>query len=677
LADLLDDLRIIRAPNTLCWPNQGAANEFIDVYDWDLIVLQGSCRSAPLRFHLALCTGIFPCFIRIIGTDGAEIGLQDAGYLSCASGSGCDGIVLESLAITPRRSRERVAFPVIQISGSGASLAVHKCIFTGCYSSADGSCIQTFQKAVVNITSSTFHQSNTTGSGGAISSVGSQIFLKNCTFSQCHSEGGGGAIWASTFYLFGSLDVMDTEIFIDACFFELCATLGKGGGILASDTSNLQESIRIWTRSTAFVMCSSRVAGGAVSLNGNHIYATVLNSSFSGSLSSGNGGAISVEGRSHLTIFDAVFTSNTALGTGGGAIFVADSSLNLEFVICTRNAAPFGGGGFILHQGLSKVKIPKTRSKLKISAPIFKKEFFDKDYLSLAIVFLGQVFQDPEEVALNSDICAYGTGNYAVYGNCLASTYDHLDLNGIPTASAPANPGMSFTIQVIKLDVYNQTITSDSSSLLQMLTSFEMKFMNDPFVSISGDFISVLENGSAYLTVVLNPTFATIDFLEDTTVLQTRPYVYLTGIDALSISTTMQTDPAEINIATGSKVCPSGYILILDKSGKGSCSECAAGTYSLNPLAGISNSQPTCFACPPNGICKGGYSVELPLGIWEIVSGYYKLISCPAGYQLVNANGNGMFSRDIQTCHQCSSSQYILNSNLSNFTCQQCPKGKL
>jgi len=136
----------------------------------------------------------------------------------------------------------------------------------------------------------------------------------------------------------------------------------------------------------------------------------------------------------------------------------------------------------------------------------------------------------------------------------------------------------------------------------------------------------------------------------------------------------MQSKPAEIYIASGWLVCPDGYILILDKSRKGSCSECGAGTYTVNPLAGILM-QPSCFSCPLNGVCNDGTVVQLPLGGWIVDSGFFKLISCPTGHQLINSNAFGVFSRDIQACRPCSSNQYILNSNLSNFTCQPCPKG--
>ncbi len=52
-----------------------------------------------------------------------------------------------------------------------------------------------------------------------------------------------------------------------------------------------------------------------------------------------------------------------------------------------------------------------------------------------------------------------------------------------------------------------------------------------------------------------------------------------------------------------------------------------------------------------------------------------RLVSCPAGYQLVNSldGVNGSFSHAAQNCRPCGHSQYILNPNTD--TCHDCPVG--
>jgi hypothetical protein len=52
----------------------------------------------------------------------------------------------------------------------------------------------------------------------------------------------------------------------------------------------------------------------------------------------------------------------------------------------------------------------------------------------------------------------------------------------------------------------------------------------------------------------------------------------------------------------------------------------------------------------------------------------YRLVGCPPGHALVNSIG-GVFSHDVQNCRACAASEYILDTNNSNFSCQTCPVG--
>ena len=593
--------------------------------------------------------------------------------MACASSNGCVEIALKSLSVFIASSGIRTEYPAIQVQGS--VLSVIDCTFSGCYSSADGSCVQSYDLALVQIKSSRFLDSNSSGYGGAISSAGSQLYLERCVFYNCQSDLGGGAVWVSTFYLFGSNTIVDTNVYVDESEFGSCASLGNGGAILISDASDLYESIEIWIRSTNFFQCSSAVNGGAISLSGGTVTAKVFNSTFSQCISS-ECGAVSADSSANLISFDSRFDNNIAFGMGGGAICSTDAYVFLENVSFLTNSAPNGGGGILLLQGLSMIMMSENEVSYHPRAPVYDMDLHDAAYTSTADAYIDLIFERIEAVRLNSSICTNELGNYAVYGPCVASTYYRLDVQGLPVPEDPISPGLPFSVTVLKKDIYNQTILSDSSSLLQMMSSMGTTIRNDAAISISGDFISVLQNGSAEFTVVLSPSYSKVSFVDEKTVLLRIPYVYFKGIDADSISTTMETEPAEVFMANGSKVCPSGYILVLDKSRKGSCTECEAGTYSVNPLAGNTFTRPSCFTCPIDGSCDGGDNVQLPLGIWIVSAGFYKLIGCPEGYQLIDSNAIGLFSRDTQTCHQCSSTQYIINSNMSNISCQPCPKGK-
>ena len=598
--------------------------------------------------------------------------MQNQGHITCASNEGCVEVSLSSVSIGRESDGIRANYSVIQVQGS--VLSVFNCTFSECFSSADGSCVQSYDQALVNITWSTFRKSSSSGYGGAISSAGSEVYLNHCAFYNCHSDLGGGALWASTFYLFGSNTNVDTSVYIDSTAFESCTSLENGGGILVSDSSDSQENINIWIRTTTFDQCSSAGNGGAFSVSGVTVSAKIFNSTFTECISSENGGAIFLENNVLLILIDSRFDANFAYGLGGGAIGSSDSFINLMNIDSSENLAPYGGGGLILIEGFSMI-ITSENEVAYNKTRIYSIGFEDQDFTVKADTYIAEVFEIVEAVGVNSSICAKGIENYAAYGPCIASTYHRLEVEGLPAQEDPVSPGIPFYITAIKKDIFNQTILSDSSSILQMLTSIGKTLQNDPAVSISGEFVSVLQNGSAEFTIMLEPSFSKISFLNEQTVLLRKPYVYLKGIDANSISTTMETHPFEIFIASGKLVCPPGYILVLDKSRKGSCSECSVGTYSVNPLAGDSLTQPSCFQCPLNGVCNGGDSVQLPLGIWIITSGFYKLIACPEAFQLIDSNSLGIFSRDSQTCHPCSSTQYIINSNLSNITCQPCPKG--
>jgi hypothetical protein len=65
-------------------------------------------------------------------------------------------------------------------------------------------------------------------------------------------------------------------------------------------------------------------------------------------------------------------------------------------------------------------------------------------------------------------LCGSSTDNMAEYGPCIATTYDSLELTGLPTLEAPGFAGVTLDVVVHKKDIYRQTIPTDSSSILQI-----------------------------------------------------------------------------------------------------------------------------------------------------------------------------------------------------------------
>jgi hypothetical protein len=61
----------------------------------------------------------------------------------------------------------------------------------------------------------------------------------------------------------------------------------------------------------------------------------------------------------------------------------------------------------------------------------------------------------------------------------------------------------------------------------------------------------------------------------------------------------------------------------------GTCTLCTGGKYSVDPLAGPSDSSPACMTCPAGGDCSsGGYAVKFDVGNWtaESSSGIYRQV---------------------------------------------------
>ena len=261
---------------------------------------------------------------------------------------------------------------------------------------------------------------------------------------------------------------------------------------------------------------------------------------------------------------------------------------------------------------------------------------------------------------LQSSIFCYN--NEAAYGLCLASSFAVLQVEHLPTSRDPVYPGIPFFVAIKKLDAYNQTIITDSFSAIQAQI-----LLNS---TVIGHSVASLVCGETLLNVVVKPLFLIRP--ENTPVLLSQPRVRFEGIDSLSDTvSTMVSQTFQIIMANDASICPTGYTLTFDQTDDstqkiGACVKCSEGSYSLSTRV------PFCINCPVNAICSGGNSVQFLLGTWIIENGIYKLISCPPGHQLLNG---GDVSFALQQCVPCQSNQYILNSNMSNYTCQNCPVG--
>jgi hypothetical protein len=271
-----------------------------------------------------------------------------------------------------------------------------------------------------------------------------------------------------------------------------------------------------------------------------------------------------------------------------------------------------------------------------------------------------------------------GVENRALYGNCIASSFKRLDVRN---PILPVYPGQNFYIAVQKVDMYNQLISTDSKTVLQVHPSSS----SAPHLSISGSVIVRMQAGIAEFEIALKPSFSRIDGILKISDLAHTSELFFEGLDSIDSrqNSKMISDNFVVPVRIGDQVCPLGYILYLDspvgKTRSGTCTLCTEGTYSLNPLFGGSETaNPTCIPCPiqalRNGDCvKGGGAVNFTLGHWTVSDGMYKLVGCPAGYHMINSVG-GLFSHQVQQCSRCGQGEYILNSSNTNHLCKLCPK---
>ena len=518
-------------------------------------------------------------------------------------------------------------------SNLGASLVVtvKSSVFVNCSATTGGGLMLSGVSVNATLFSCRFSGLHSTELGGGICIVGSRLRVESSEFVAVMSAQGGGCISVANSQGIGISTSKLAILDISSSLFQSCNSSTSGGAILVS-SDVIKMSIDVRIQNTSFVQCLCLGNGGALAGSGAAVIISVSDSYFDSCHTAEAGGAISIVNNASLNIELSSFVANEAAGAGGGAIHVSSAHLHVNQINCTRNSAFKGGGGALL---------------------------WDGDILSPFDIVHAQGLSCDEQ-------------NTARYGPCAASKYSTLFLNGLPLESAPAFAGVTIRLYVSKKDIYNQTILTDSSSVLQALNQAGPRLMSglsglSPV--LSGTTLNVLDEGTARFDLIINPVFSMSAYEAGKAFLEDYPIVVFKGIDAeVETISYMQSAAAVIPIANGSSVCPKGYILALDSFGTGSCSECRSGTYSVSPLAGIRSGVASCLACLPFANCTGGSSVTFALGVWEVIDGMYRLVSCPLQHQLVNSI-NGLFNHDIQQCLACGPNQYILDSNNSEFSC--------
>ena len=226
----------------------------------------------------------------------------------------------------------------------------------------EGAAICTSNINTLTITGSNFTNNNATSNGAAISSLGGNMNIRDCTFKDNIGGGQGGAIW--TFNV--TLSIINSNFIANA------ASGTYGGGAIyfgGSRTLNISNSRftnnkaknsnnggALYIASATLNITGSSFGNNSAAAQGGAIYqtsgsASITNSNFTNNAAGSNGGALLVTGLSSTTITGANFSNNAASG-GGGAILSTSSPITIKTSTFNGNHGNSGGGAIYTNANL-------------------------------------------------------------------------------------------------------------------------------------------------------------------------------------------------------------------------------------------------------------------------------------------------------------------------------------
>eukprot|EP00292_Cryptomonas_paramecium_P002656 CAMPEP_0113679356 /NCGR_PEP_ID=MMETSP0038_2-20120614/10580_1 /TAXON_ID=2898 /ORGANISM="Cryptomonas paramecium" /LENGTH=2825 /DNA_ID=CAMNT_0000597341 /DNA_START=49 /DNA_END=8526 /DNA_ORIENTATION=- /assembly_acc=CAM_ASM_000170 len=653
-----------------------------------------------------------------ISTNGGQLSINSSHFINCSTGNldvsstsssnGVDeGYGGAIITVGTEVSIINVSFFKCRSSSGGGSMSlsggkanIRDSRFLECSSRGDGGVMMSFGGTTLDIKNTSFINASSGGQGGALLIASSTLKVNSCYFENCSSKSGGGAIFGGAFQCYGFYrGVSKTEMMLDNVLFRSCSSQTLGGAILTS-SAKVDAAIS----NSTFIDCESVMSGGAVAARDS---SSVLmqQSNFDGNSAAKYGGAVMCDTEASIELIDSEFVMNRARLSGGAVASDTATQVQIASSSFVDNSANENGGAIYTTGSTSAVLSSLQGRGNAASSGGGGFVFWDGDGAPL-ISHSGS----GESILEGPDHC--GGSNAAVYGRCVASSCKNVRVIFHTSASVPAYPGLPFSASVFKMDAYNQTIYTDSSTVFLVQSALGGRIETvDPTVSISGQAVVQLSRGSANFSLMIKPSFSRVswdpksqfqsDFNNGEAVLYDAVYLYVHGTDMETIRLISST-AHQIHTADGVTVCPRGYVLVLDSESSikssasvnltlsnsttssntltsqlvrgGTCSQCPKGTYSVHPLAGLVADQPSCLNCPAGGVCLGGDVVTFALGGWKVLGGMYVLQSCPAGHQLVNSIA-GVFAHDLQQCLACGQGEYVVNSSDPVFSCQSCPSG--
>ena len=150
MADYLGDLFCLDAPKTAVVPRYVEAGFFIDVYDWDRLLLDFTSECL-LPMRLVLCNGPLPCTLSLegIGSQNAVLTRAKNGSIACLGSSGCTSMSFSNVKLISESELFPATYSFLEVEG--AFLEVKNSTVQGSFSVPDGGSIKAYGGASVQV----------------------------------------------------------------------------------------------------------------------------------------------------------------------------------------------------------------------------------------------------------------------------------------------------------------------------------------------------------------------------------------------------------------------------------------------------------------------------------------------------------------------------------------------
>ena len=145
-----NDLFSLEAPKDVLWPENDTLGYFVNVYDWDRLILNADADNT-LLVRLVLCTGPLPCKVSLLGGEGASLQRVGNGSFACLGSVGCLALKISKLRLLCAGNNETQSSSSAPFEVEGAVLNLENSSLLGCFSQADGGSVRAYGGATVQV----------------------------------------------------------------------------------------------------------------------------------------------------------------------------------------------------------------------------------------------------------------------------------------------------------------------------------------------------------------------------------------------------------------------------------------------------------------------------------------------------------------------------------------------